>query len=848
MIALVCLLIPPLILVLVREKVNNGTIRIGKAALSYPIWVLILNGLMILILYLFFDNYGQLFAKLNRSRIFACKYFALSLVLALAEPWAKKLVKLVKKMYETVKPFFGKVYHAVETIFTRIGETTRKQIRTVAFLAAAAIAFSVCNDIAQPIWTDWNNYNTMRGFYEEPENTIETIFIGSSVTVNGIIPMELYENYGICAYNLGTVKQPMLASYYWAEEAYRLHSETLTTIVLDVSKLRDETDEAFYRWAIDHMEFSEVKLRAVQDYSALFDEETFLNLIPLLSYHDRWEELDEEDFTKSEIKVDVSTRGYNYVMTKHIDTEESYTALSLPSSTLDEDAEEMELCTESLYYLKKLISFCEEHDIQLVLTKVPTSKWSSSAHNAVQKIADEYGLDFIDFNYDPYFSELGFNYAYDFVDTHMNYYGATKFTNCLGNYLITECGNHDVRGDEDYAFMEAELEEYHRLIAQVDLNDITDPAEYISYLFNQGDYTIFISVKNTASSELTQEQRDYFASVGLTKLSELTYRASYLAVIDDGTVIVERSKKDPGTSEEETATEEEKTPINDMEHIEEIFAAELEDDEVEEEEESLTLSYTGALSDGTDYEIFSGGRNLGNTSSILIDGTEYSKNTRGLNIVVYDNERQEVIDQVCFDTHASSERETLNYAIRLEEIKESGASLSELSGIDCQLYLYDRKITQTQRANEIAVETGEDDLLAYLAAYWNESGCEIYISVKGEAADAMTEDVRDALAELGLSELAALESGDSYLAVAGDGVVAIEKRDHGDSQIELSIGSYSISSGGTDSGNSSSIRINGTEYSQQGDGINIVVYDTELEEVLSQVTFATGTVSQSVDG
>ncbi len=55
---------------------------------------------------------------------------------------------------------------------------------------------------------------------------------------------------------------------------------------------------------------------------------------------------------------------------------------------------------------------------------------------------------------------------------------------------------------------------------------------------------------------------------------------------------------------------------------------------------------------GTDaeYTIVSAGFECGDYSSIIIDGVEYSRNNRGLNIVVYNNETGQVIDTVCFDT------------------------------------------------------------------------------------------------------------------------------------------------------------------------------------------------------
>ena len=50
------------------------------------------------------------------------------------------------------------------------------------------------------------------------------------------------------------------------------------------------------------------------------------------------------------------------------------------------------------------------------------------------------------------------------------------------------------------------------------------------------------------------------------------------------------------------------------------------------------------------YTISSAGYQVGNTSSIIVNGVEYSKNMRGLNIVVYDNQLKQVTDSVAFDT------------------------------------------------------------------------------------------------------------------------------------------------------------------------------------------------------
>lgn len=65
------------------------------------------------------------------------------------------------------------------------------------------------------------------------------------------------------------------------------------------------------------------------------------------------------------------------------------------------------------------------------------------------------------------------------------------------------------------------------------------------------------------------------------------------------------------------------------------------------------LEEQGSIRNGKSYyEISSAGYENGNSCSIRIDGIEYAKNMRGINIVVYNHVTKTVVDSVCFDTHA----------------------------------------------------------------------------------------------------------------------------------------------------------------------------------------------------
>ncbi|MCD8376678.1 MAG: glycosyltransferase family 39 protein [Oscillospiraceae bacterium] len=93
MIVAICLLVPPLLLVYMREKVFQNHKNIYKSALSYAFFTLFLNSGIMLIRYAVSGISGNLFSQLNNYSAFACKYTILSVALALVEPYAEKFIR-----------------------------------------------------------------------------------------------------------------------------------------------------------------------------------------------------------------------------------------------------------------------------------------------------------------------------------------------------------------------------------------------------------------------------------------------------------------------------------------------------------------------------------------------------------------------------------------------------------------------------------------------------------------------------------------------------------------------------------------------------------------------------------
>ncbi len=507
-------------------------------------------------------------------------------------------------------------------------------IRLSVFMMVFVLLFVMVNAFFQPIWLDWNNYYTTQGFYKQPKNTIETIILGPSTLITGLTPMEMYQEYGICAYNLATEQQSMLASYYWLKEADRLHGDTLKTVILEASALRSFTNDTLSHKSLDTMRLSANKFQAVYEYCEKDIGNTLSYLFPVVAYHNRWSSLEAIDFNKYSVDPNSGTRGFGFE-TETYSGRVSYKNVIVKDIVFDEDANYVKLRDDSLEYAQRIIDFCNEKGLKLILVKTPTNNWNDSLHKTVSKFADDRELTFLDFNYSPLYEELGYIHAFDSKDSnHMNYYGATKFTKWMSKYLIDECGASDVRGNDKYSFMEDELYEYNnRVKLSAELKSVNNLAQYLE-LASQGDNTVFITVMDEAANNFNAEQRNDIRRLGLYQLYNLEYRSSYIGVIQNGEVLYEEIKYTEGEDE---------TP----------------------------LKYSGKTPDGKIYNLTSGGYKHGKISSCVIDGAEHSKNTRGINIVVYNNVAEDVIDTVVFDTFSSCYRDTY-------DINEASLSIYEV--------------------------------------------------------------------------------------------------------------------------------------------------------------------------
>lgn len=141
--------------------------------------------------------------------------------------------------------------------------------------------------------------------------------------------------------------------------------------------------------------------------------------------------------------------------------------------------------------------------------------------------------------------------------------------------------------------------------------DLSEYIQLLSIIKNR--YFIALAVKDTSGDLLTQDMLDGLHGLGFNKLKKELWHM-YVGVIYNGSVAVD------------------------------ICGA--------AREEPVTYSATD-MTTGTAIKLSSMAWRNGNKAEMLIGGTDYAVNVRGLNIVVYDLQKEELIDSVAFDYHVS---------------------------------------------------------------------------------------------------------------------------------------------------------------------------------------------------
>lgn len=346
-------------------------------------------------------------------------------------------------------------------------------------------------------------------FYSLPKNSVDLLCIGSSQVMNGFVAGEIYGKHGITAYGLGTCSQPVYAAYHWLLEAEKYQSPKM--VLLEVSRLYGTNVHNNYLKAFTEMKnTSPIKLKALSGLG-LTAEEFLTFYSDVFSFHSRFTELSKDDYTyllggnkQTYLGAALSERLFE----EYELDEEDFSFEEGTSAAEIKDKENLE-------YFEKIVSYCKEKDIDLVLFKTTKEDWTAAHHTGVKALADKHGLDFIDLNLQDAVQEIGFDFEADFIDPeHYNYYGAVKATDYIGSFIAENYDLPDRREGENYNEAYGEkYKEYCHAVKNIRLGNSESLDEVLMNLHDD-EYTVSIAKRGDA--DLTEKQVEILQNLGFT--------------------------------------------------------------------------------------------------------------------------------------------------------------------------------------------------------------------------------------------------------------------------------------------------------------------------------------------
>ena len=238
----------------------------------------------------------------------------------------------------------------------------------------------------------------------EKKNSIDAIVVGDSLVYSSVIPMEIYKKFGYTVFDCAEAAFILPDAYDYYKVA--LESQRPKIVLVGANMFFRDTRKR--RWYIKY-------------------ERMIKNIMPLLNYHNNWKNILFSDYGIMSIQ-----KGYKLNKTQ------------IPS---------------------KPKNYMEKNNKKLIVIGFPSQDtWNYQKDQAIKKLSEEYNFTYINLNnYD-----LNIDWVTDTKDKggHLNYYGALKASEFVGNILRDTNLLTDHRKDKNYKLWDRALERYEEEIAK----------------------------------------------------------------------------------------------------------------------------------------------------------------------------------------------------------------------------------------------------------------------------------------------------------------------------------------------------------------------------------------------
>ena len=328
-------------------------------------------------------------------------------------------------------------------------------IRSILFMLVLCLLLTL---IAPPFIYPYSDdaYGWTRAVYEEPRNSLDAVFIGTSNTVVFWVPLFAWRKYGIATCSLANNGGKIEVFRYLIEEARKTQPNAIYVISFGNPDVSMTT--RWVHWATDYMKPSLTKLKLMHAYFKYndfsFSEKAEL-MLPLFCYHSRWDELTESDFSRK-----VFAKGASL-----------YTPFLENAFNITESVRQVEARLvpdqETTEALLDLLNYLEDNNVRAVFLNPPQFGFTDeelAETNSLLDMIEEHGFRVLRTR--EMLPEFNFDYAQDYYNTaHTNIHGASKYTERIARFLVETYAIQDKRDNPEYAAFNSAFKEYLNVIS-----------------------------------------------------------------------------------------------------------------------------------------------------------------------------------------------------------------------------------------------------------------------------------------------------------------------------------------------------------------------------------------------
>lgn len=319
-----------------------------------------------------------------------------------------------------------------------------------------------------------NTKKNMAGYYDEENNLIDVVILGTSSTFSAVMPMKLWERYGISAYDFCTNVQFEESLPFSINEINKTQTPKLLIVdtapfIYGHSVTRYLGDEATMRYNTDGYRISANRIKLINGLIPDFDERLYYYL-DLLYYHENRN----PDFSAWNFKKHNASKGYNNL---HIDV--SYTVEDERPYT-DEITELSDIEKDNL---NTLFDRLDNYSGDVLFMIVPyynedNGLYVNEKANCLRKCINEKGYSILDLSKerDRIGIDVTTDYSLDYLHFHVE--SAEKITDYIGKYLNENYSLPDHRDDINYGQWKADYEEWTDILSTEHENTVQYRKDY----------------------------------------------------------------------------------------------------------------------------------------------------------------------------------------------------------------------------------------------------------------------------------------------------------------------------------------------------------------------------------